>query len=224
MVNLFITVKPFLTSRPSLVSRLTTKLKMSSNLEKFSSYLTGDWNNRQQSMEFPALWAHIHVCYCRLPDDFLGLPSFYVESAYDYSLDKPYKTAVIALNEVGQKIEMENFKIKQPEQFWYGSHDPCLLKNLGKDDIMKLPSICDTIFEYNEKKNLFNGQTRPGKKCVIVRGGQKTYLDSRIIVSSEIYSSWDIGRDVETDEQLWGATSGPFCFEKKKTNLSEQLN
>ena len=55
----------------------------------------------------------------------------------------------------------------------------------------------------------------PEKKCVIVRGGQKTYLDSRIIVSPETYSSWDIGKDSETDKQVWGATSGPFYFEKK---------
>jgi len=215
MISFFITPKPFSVSRASFASRQLIKLDMSSNLERFSSYLNGDWNNRQQSIEFPALWSYIHVCYHRLPDDFLGSPSFYVESAYDYSLDKPYKTAIIALNESDNKIEMENFKIKQPEQFWYGSHDPSLLKGLVKDDIMKLPSICDTIFEYNEKKNLYKGQTRPGKKCVIVRGGQKTYLDSRIVVSPELYSSWDIGRDVETDQQLWGATSGPFCFEKK---------
>ena len=113
MISFFITPKPFSVSRASFASRRLIKLDMSSNLERFSSYLNGDWNNRQQSIEFPALWSYIHVCYHRLPDDFLGSPSFYVESAYDYSLDKPYKTAIIALNESDNKIEMENFKIKQ---------------------------------------------------------------------------------------------------------------
>ena len=47
-----------------------------------------------------------------------------------------------------------------------------------------------------------------------MRGNIKTYLDSRIIVSPTTYSSWDIGRDIENDNQVWGATSGPFCFEK----------
>ena len=215
MIHFPFVKKQFLIFTPYPALRVKKKLIMSLNLERFSYYLRGNWNNKRQSMEFPALWSHIHVCYHRLPDSFLGSPSFYVESAYDYSLDKPYKTTIIALNELDDKIEMENFKIKKPEQFWYGSHDPSLLKNLNKNDLIKLPNICDTIFEYTENKNLYNGRTRPGKKCVIVRGGQKTYLDSRIIISPETYSSWDIGRELETDKQVWGATSGPFCFEKK---------
>lgn len=189
-------------------------MKMSSNLNRFSNYIAGDWNNRQQSMDFPALWSHIHVCYHRLPDNFIGSPSFYVESAYDYSLDKPYKTAIIALKEVDNKIEMENYKIKQPEQFWFGAHDPSLLKGLTDNQIVKLPNICDTIFEYIEEKDQYEGRTRPGKKCIIMRGDSKTYLDSRIIVSQNNYSSWDIGRSYDNDDQVWGATSGPFSFKK----------
>jgi len=191
-----------------------TPFNMSSNLRQFSNYLKGDWSNKKQSMEFPALWSHIHVCYQRLPEDFLGSPSFYVESAYDYSLDKPYKTAIVALYEIENKIEMQNYKVKQPERFWFGAHDSSLLGDLSQDDIIKLPSICDTIFEYGEGKKNYEGKTRPGKKCIIMRGNLKTYLDSRIIVSEDSYSSWDIGRDIENDNQVWGATSGPFCFEK----------
>ena len=190
---------------------------MTSNLEKFSNHLKGDWSNKKQSMEFPALWSHIHVCYHRLPDELLGTPSFYVESAYDYSLDKPYKTAIVSLSEVNDKIEMQNYKVKQPEQFWFGAHDPSLLKSLNQDDMIKLPSICDTVFEYMKDKKLYEGKTRPGKNCIILRGNLKTYLDSRIIVSRNNYSSWDIGRNLENDDQVWGATSGPFCFEKIST-------
>lgn len=191
---------------------------MSSNLDRFSEYLKGDWSNKQQSMDFPALWSHIHVCYCRLPDELLGSPSFYVESAYDYSIDKPYKTAIISLSEIDDKIEMQNYKIKQPEQFWFGAHEPSLLRNLSQNDVIKLPSICDTVFEYVNDKQLYEGKTRAGKKCIIVRGNLKTYLDSRIIVSQNSYSSWDIGRNLEDDTQVWGATSGPFCFEKVPTD------
>jgi CpeT protein len=189
-------------------------LTMSTNMNRFSEHLTGDWNNKRQSSEFPALWSHIHVCYQPLPVKIFGSPSFYVESAYDYSLDKPYKTAIVTLEEIDHKIEMKNFKIKHPEKFWFGAHDPSLLIDLKKDDTFKLPEICDTIFEYIDSKKIYEGRTRPGKKCLIMRGNIKTYLDSRIIVSPSTYSSWDIGRDIENDNQVWGATSGPFCFEK----------
>jgi hypothetical protein len=195
-------------------NHLFENFKMVSDLEKFSSFLKGDWSNKQQSMEFPALWSHIHVCYQSLPDTLFNTPSFYVESAYDYSLDKPYKTAIVALKKVGDAIEMQNYKIKQPEKYWYGSYDSKLLSDLNENDIIKLPSICDTIFKYDTDEKIYKGKTRPGKKCVILRGNLKTYLDSRITISEDSYSSWDIGRDLETDIQVWGATSGPFCFKK----------
>jgi len=187
-------------------------------MEKFSSYLKGDWNNREQSLDFPALWSHIHVCYHPLPMDLLNGPSFYVESAYDYMLDKPYKTAVVQLVENGEIIEMNNFRVIQPEEFWYGSHDPSLLTGLNIKRLTQLPSVCNTIFEYDAEAQLFSGFTKPGKKCIIARNGKKTYLDSRILLGKEFYSSWDIGRDVENDEQLWGATGGPFVFKKKQSN------
>merc|ERR1711966_639003 len=143
-------------------------------------------------------------------------PSFYVESAYDYMLDKPYKTAVIELEEKEGLIEMNNFRISQPEEFWFGSHDPSLLKGLSKERLVQLPPVCNTVFEYNSKEDFFKGFTKPGKQCLITRNKKKTYLDSRIILGKDFYSSWDIGRDVENDNQLWGATSGPFEFKKNK--------
>merc|ERR1711908_33208 len=97
ILSSFIAVRFFTSRTFNFKNRLSINIKMSSNLEKFSEYINGDWSNREQSMEFPALWSHIHVCYRRLPDNFIGSPSFYVESAYDYSLDKPYKTAIVAL-------------------------------------------------------------------------------------------------------------------------------
>ena len=218
MIRLTPNLKQFLNSNQRTYFPL--RIKMSSNIEKFSTYLVGDWNNYQQSQDFPALWSHIHVCYQKLPSNFMEQSSFYVESAYDYSLDKPYKTGVIAIQEVDGKIEMQNFKVKQPEKFWYGSHDPSLLKNLEPEDLIKLPNICDTIFEYDNEKDEYEGQTRPGKKCIIQRGDKQTYLDSRIIVSKNSYSSWDIGRDLLSDEQIWGATSGPFYFKKSVENKS----
>jgi|Transcript_2936 hypothetical protein len=193
--------------------RLNT-IKMSAIVERFSNYLIGDWTNYKQATEFPALWSHIHVCYQPLPINFLGTQSFYVESSYNYSLDKPYKTAVVSIKESEKGIEMQNYKIMQPERFWFGAHEPSLLTDLQQIDLFQLPNICDTIFEYNEEKEIYFGKTRPGKKCLIIRGEKKTYLDSRMVISRNEYSSWDIGREIESDEQIWGATSGPFCFER----------
>mmetsp|Transcript_26573 Transcript_26573/g.53332 ORF Transcript_26573/g.53332 Transcript_26573/m.53332 type:complete len:136 (-) Transcript_26573:3164-3571(-) len=134
-------------------------------------------------------------------------------------LDKPYKTAVIQVEKKGRSLEMNNFRISQPEEFWFGSYDPSLLKDLNRKRLAKLPPECNTIFEYDLESDQFKGYTKPGKKCLISRNDKKTYLDSRIILGEDFYSSWDIGRNLVDDVQVWGATSGPFIFKKKKKEL-----
>ena len=61
MIQLSFVIKKFLIFRPYPALRVKNKLSMSLNLERFSDYLRGDWNNKNQSMKFPALWSHIHV-------------------------------------------------------------------------------------------------------------------------------------------------------------------
>ncbi|AAK39897.1 hypothetical protein (nucleomorph) [Guillardia theta] len=184
-------------------------------IEKFCSYIEGDWNNYDQNQKFPSLWSHIRVCFRTIPEENVGPNCFYVESAYDYMLDKPYKTVVVRIIEKDGFIEMENFKLKSPEDFWFGSRDSSLLLNLKVDDLIKFNDDCNSIFYYKENEDIFYGITKPGKKCIIIRNGVKTYLDSRITLSKSKYTSWDIGRSYESELQLWGSTSGPFCFEKQ---------
>jgi hypothetical protein len=192
-------------------------LKMSENLEKFLSYISGEWSNKNQAMEFPALWSHIQVCYRPLNFNLLNGYSFYVESAYDYSLDQPYKNGVLMVNERNNILEISNFKIIGSEDFWFGSYDPTLLKNLSKEKLIKLPTECNTEFKYDNERDLFIGKTKPGKNCIIPRKNNQTFLDSTFLLEKNNYSSLDIGRDMETSEQIWGSTQGPFRFDKIKS-------
>jgi hypothetical protein len=193
--------------------------KMSENLEKFLVYISGEWSNKKQAMEFPALWSHIQVCYRPLNFNLLNGHSFYVESAYDYSLDQPYKNGVLLVKEENNLLEVSNFKIIGPEDFWFGSYDPILLKNLTKEKLIELPIECNTEFRYDNERDLFVGKTKPGQKCIIPRKNNQTFLDSTFLLEKNKYSSLDIGRDSKTGEQIWGSTQGPFRFDKIKTFL-----
>ena len=129
--------------------------KMLNEMENFIVKISGEWSNKFQSQNFPALWAHIHVCYRPLPYDLLGMDSFYIESAFDYMLDKPYKTAVMGLTKKDHLIEAKNFRIIKPEEYWFGSYDDSVLKTLNKNRLIETPSICSTIFELlNQVKNV----------------------------------------------------------------------
>jgi hypothetical protein len=189
---------------------------MSSNLNKFVDYISGEWSNKKQASEFPSLWSHIQVCYRPLDFELLQGYSFYVESAYDYSLDQPYKNGVLLVKEKDNLLEISNFKIVGSEDFWYGAYDNSLLKDLTKNRLIPLPEECNTEFYFDNEKDLFVGKTKPGKNCIIPRKNQKTFLDSTFLLEKDKYSSLDIGRDVENEKQIWGSTEGPFRFDRIK--------
>lgn len=86
------------------------------------------------------------------------------------------------------------------------------LRTLTRDRLVKLPSCCNTIVSWDESKQMFWGETVPGKQCIVYRKGQKTYLHNIVTLSQEKWTSWDTGRCPETDRIVWGAIAGPFEF------------
>lgn len=146
----------------------------------------------------------------------------YTESAYDYNLGAPYKTSVVLLVEApdssagGNKnaLELASFKIRDPEEFWLGSHEPELLDGLTRDHLIPLSCECNTVYVWMEDEQQYIGFSRPGKGCIIRRGGteEPTYLDSKIVLAKERYAPWDLGRDLETDQRVWGGAAGAFDF------------
>lgn len=187
---------------------------ITSSLGRFNEFISGEWSNKKQATKFPALWSQIKVCYRPLNFEFLNGHSFYVESAYDYSLDQPYKSGVLLVEEKENYLELSNFKIIGPEDFWYGSYDVSLLEQLSIERLIQLPKECNTEFTYDLKKDIYVGKTKTGKKCIISGKNKKTFLDSTFVLQKNHYFSLDIGRDIENGEQIWGSTQGPFRFDK----------
>jgi CpeT/CpcT family (DUF1001) len=199
------------------------------NAARLARFLAADWHNPQQSQENPQFFAHIHASFRPLPNSFLGGYSFYTESAYDYNLGLPYKTSVVliaeppdAANNPGA-LELVSFKIKDPEEFWLASHERELLDGLTKDRLIPLDCACNTVYVWLEDQRQYIAFSRPGKGCRIRRGGteRETYLDSKITLTEDRYAPWDQGRDIETDERVWGGAMGPFDFVAKSRFDSE---
>jgi hypothetical protein len=68
----------------------------------------------------------------------------------------------------------------------------------------------------------FKGKVEPGKGCIVVRDGQKTYLDSEFEIDGDKFISRDRGRNPETDEHVWGSVAGPFYF-VRWANFAEEV-
>ncbi|MBE9205757.1 chromophore lyase CpcT/CpeT [Nostoc sp. LEGE 06077] len=181
----------------------------STDITTLARWMAADFSNQAQAFENPPFYAHIRVCMRPLPLEVLSGVSFFVEQAYDYLLNDPYRLRVLKLVNAGDRIQIENYTVKQEEKFYGASRDLERLKTVTADDLEKLPG-CNMIVEWTG--NSFKGTVEPGKACIVFRKGQRTYLDSEFEIDGEKFISLDRGRDPETDEHIWGSVAGPFYF------------
>ncbi|AFY57280.1 CpeT/CpcT family (DUF1001) [Rivularia sp. PCC 7116] len=181
----------------------------STDIPTLARWMASDFSNQEQAFENPPFFAHIRVCMRPLPIDLLSGVSFYVEQAYDYMLNDPYRVAVNKLVDGGNHIIIENYRVKDAQKFYGASRDLERLKALEPNHLEKL-SGCNMIVEWTG--NSFKGMVEPGKSCIVFRKGQNTYLDSEFEIDAEKFISRDKGRDLETDEHIWGSVAGPFHF------------
>jgi len=190
----------------------------STDILTLARWMAADFSNQQQAFENPPFFAHIRVCMRPLPLELLSGVSFLVEQAYDYILNQPYRVRVLRLVEVGDRIEIENYTVKQEQQFYGASREPQRLKALTADRLEKLPG-CNMVVEWNGHS--FRGVVEPGKACMVLRQGINTYLDSEFEIDQDKFISLDRGRDPETNEHIWGSYAGPFYFFRRHSFADE---
>ncbi len=190
----------------------------SMNIVTLARWMAADFSNQEQAYENPPFFAHIRVCMRPLPLDVLSGVSLFVEQAYDYTLNDPYRVRVLKLIDKGDRIEIENYTVKQEEQFYGASRQLQRLQALKAEQLEKL-SGCNMLVNWTGHS--FQGAVEPGKACMVFRKGKNTYLDSEFEIDQDKFISFDRGRDPETDEHVWGSLAGPFHFVRRASFADE---
>jgi CpeT/CpcT family (DUF1001) len=183
----------------------------STDVVKLTRWMAADFSNQPQAIENPPFFAHIQVCMRPLPKGFQSGISLYLEQAYYYQLHLPYRVRVLHFIARENDVLLENYRVKDEEKFLGAARDRAKLLTLTPDDLEPMGG-CDIIVQWTGDS--FCGKVEPGKKCLVVRNGLNTYLDNEFIVTEDHMTSYDRGRDPETDALLWGSVAGPFEFDK----------
>lgn len=181
----------------------------SQDIITLTRWMASDFSNKAQAYANPPFFAHIRVCMRPFSSEVQNGTSLFLEQAYDFMLNQPYRLRVIKLSVVGDRIELENYKVKEQEQFYGASRNLELLSTL-RDDLIEKMDGCDMDVTWTG--NSFLGQIKPGKACIVERKGQVTYLDNSFEITENKLISYDRGRDPDTDELVWGSVAGPFEF------------
>ena len=192
----------------------------STDVATLTRWMAADFSNQPQAIENPPFFAHIQVCMRPLPKDFLPGVSLYLEQAYYFQLDQPYRARVLHFTPKDDHILLENYKLKAQENFYGAARDSSKLATLTPNDVERMDG-CDMTVEWTG--NSFRGEVVPGKNCIVVRNGKTTYLDNKFIVTADHMTSYDRGCDPETDEHVWGSVAGPFEFDKV-ASYSHEVN
>jgi hypothetical protein len=176
-------------------------------------WMAADFSNQEQAIENPPFFAHIRVCMRPLPQGFLTGVSLYLEQAYDYLLGHPYRVRVLHLMPQDDHILLENYALTEQEKFFGAARDRDRLATLSAGGLQKMPG-CDMTVRWTGSS--FVGKVVPGKGCIVERKGKTTYLDNEFEITDDRLVSYDRGRDLETDELIWGSIAGPFEFVKRE--------
>ncbi|MGB0561688.1 MAG: chromophore lyase CpcT/CpeT [Spirulinaceae cyanobacterium] len=176
-------------------------------------WMAADFSNQEQAFANPPFFAHIRVCMRPLPLEVLSGIGLFLEQAYDYMLNRPYRLRVLKLipEPEQDRIRLENYSVLEGEEFFGASRDRDKLAKLTGDRLEKRPG-CDIFVHWTG--HCFKGEVEPGKACKVVRKDRETYLDHSFEVTETSLMSIDRGRDPETDELVWGSVAGAFQFAK----------
>jgi CpeT/CpcT family (DUF1001) len=190
----------------------------STDIPTLVRWMAGDFSNQAQAYENPPLFAHIRVCMRPLPYEFFGGLSLFLEQAYDFMLGNPYRLRVLNFVIVNERIEIEHYNIEPEAEFYGASRQLDKLHQLTRKHIVKMPG-CTMITEWTG--STFKGYVEPGKGCRVKRNGRETYLDNSFEISPQKLISLDRGRDLETDEHVWGSIAGAFEFSQRVSFADE---
>ncbi|MEH2374381.1 chromophore lyase CpcT/CpeT [Nostoc sp.] len=181
----------------------------STDIATLARWMAADFSNQEQAFENPPFYAHIRVCIRPLPLELFSGVSLFLEQAYDFMLNQPYRMRVMKLIPTENHIVIEHYTLKEEQKFFGASREPERLKVLSVDQLQKMPG-CNMVVEWTG--NSFKGRVEPGKGCIVVRDGKNTYLDNEFEIDAKEFFSLDRGRDLDTNEHLWGSIAGPFHF------------
>lgn len=190
----------------------------STDIVTMARWMAADFSNQEQAFENPPMFAHIRVCMRPLPFELLDGITVYLEQAYDFALNQPYRTCVLKFVTEGDRIIVENYGISDKQEYYGASREIKRLETLSADRLKLLP-CCNFLVDWTG--NSFKA-TIPGKGCMVERDGKQTYLQSTFEVSEAGLRSLDRGYDPETDEHLWGAIAGFFEF-VRRTSFADEV-
>lgn len=181
-------------------------------LQLLVNMMTGEFNSAKQSAEndeYFDITLKMRPVWDELPGDGVWL---YVEQAVTSKQDKPYRQRLYHVTQLKEGMfSSQVYELPNPEAAIGAFSQPELLYGVTPK-MLKLRTGC-AVFLKQVQEAEFSGST-DGDMCLSnLRGAQ--YATSKVVITPQYISSWDQGYDAN-NQQVWGATAGPYVFDRVK--------
>jgi CpeT protein len=179
--------------------------------ERLYAWLQGTFDSEAQSQTSPAYFAvGLRICPVSAPE--LGERVLYVEQALLSSPSAPYRQRLYVIEPTpGMEQTMGRSRVlelAEPSSHVGTCDDPAAALFTAQDASELVGCHVDLAWDGEQ---LVGGTD--GASCASDFQGA-TYATSEVTLTAERLESWDRGFD-ESGEQVWGATQGPYVFDRK---------
>jgi len=168
--------------------------------------LQGHFDSSEQAIDDPTYF-DISLKMCPVDAPWLGERVLYVEQAVSTRLAEPYRQRLYVIAPLGNDVVSRVFELSEPQAF-IGLCDTDTLKVVAEGDA-RLKSGCE-VYLAKQGETYIGGTA--GKGCLSSLNGA-SYAASDVTLTEGKVTSWDRGYDAQ-DNQVWGATDGPYLFVK----------
>ena len=186
-------------------------MNISSQLLQLTSWMAGEFSNREQSLDQPVWFVNLVWWQRPLPFSLLGSITIFAEQANALILDRPYRQRILQFVENDGKIQVKYWGFKAPAAWSGAGRDRDRLNQITINDIEPLAGcLLDISFAHGR----YQAQMPKDAKCCFQYLEESRQVILGFEVSANEFWSGDRGINPETGSAIWGAIMDFYKFKK----------
>ena len=195
---------------------------ISPQLVTLANYLAGEFDNKQQAMEQPAWYVHLHLWIRPVPIFTEDSITLFAEQANIVKLDRPYRPRILRLRQ-RESIEVGFYMFENLSTAAGAGQNKGLIENITPDKIKFLPNCTLKVATQGLSAGGYCFETTPvsDEPCSVTYQGTTFQVFLGFKATEDKLLTYDKGIDPNTGKGTWGALMGAYQFDKRQDFSNE---
>lgn len=195
-------------------------MSISSQLLQLTSWMSGEFSNRQQSLEQPVWFVNLVWWQRPIPFAVLDSVAIFAEQANALDRDRAYRQRILQFVETDGKIQVKYWGFREPSAWVGAGKDRDRLNQIMINDIEPL-SGC--LLDLNFENGCYRATMPKDAKCCFPYMNETRQVVLGFEVTESSFWSGDRGVDADTGKAIWGAIMDFYQFQKVQDFSQEIL-